>query len=153
MKLLLRVLGISAAVVLTQDPLVVKKLTQTYQRVGLQSIMQMRTELTQQWLAIMQLIDKQMGRMSRSSAIARGALNDAVNSFRTAQRLVDGSSPQTAVEYLNRTDERLSFTRREIIIGPLGMFQSKISTPFVVHCSLIPLPDARISSVLVFEIH
>jgi hypothetical protein len=129
----------SAAVVLTQDPLVVNKLTQSYERVGRQSTMQMHTELTQQWLAIMQLIDKQMGRMGRSSSIASGALNDAVNSFRTAQGLIDGSSPQTAVDYLNRTDERLSFMRREIITGPLGMFQSKTSTPFVVHCSLIPL--------------
>ena len=129
----------ATAVVLTQDPLVVSKLTQSYERIGQQSIMQMHTELTQQWLAIMQLIDNQMGRMGKSSASASGALNEAVTAFRTAQPLISGSSPQTAIDYINRTDERLAFMRREMITGPLGMFQSKTSTPFVVHCSLIPL--------------
>jgi hypothetical protein len=129
----------SAAVVLTQDPLVVNKLTQSYERVGQESIMQMHSELTQQWLAIMQLIDNQMGRMGRSSAAASSALNEAVTSFRTAQNLLSKSSPQAALEFVHRTDERLALMRREIISEPLGMFQSKISTPFVAHCSLIPL--------------
>ncbi len=53
----------TAAVVLTQDPLITTKLNQTYQRAGEQSTFQMHAELTRQWLAIMQLIDKQMGRM------------------------------------------------------------------------------------------
>jgi hypothetical protein len=129
----------TAAVVLTQDPLVINKLTQSYERVGQQSIFQLHVELTQQWLAIMQLIDNQMGRMGRSSASASGALNEAVNAFRTAQSLIEGSSPQAALEFVHRTDERLALMRREMISGPLGMFQSKLSTPFVAHCSLIPL--------------
>ncbi len=129
----------AAAVVLTQDPLVMNKLRESYDRVGQQTIMQMHTELTQQWLAIIQLIDQQMGRMGKSSAVASGALNEAVNSFRTAQTLINGSSPQTAVDYLNRADERLAFVRRDMVTGPLGMFQSKTSTPFVAHSSLIPL--------------
>jgi hypothetical protein len=87
----------------------------------------------------MQLIDKQMGRMGRSSARGSSALNQAVNAFRTAQGLIDGNSPQTAVDHLHRTDERLAYLRREIITEPLGMFQSKTSTPFAFHCSLIPL--------------
>ncbi len=129
----------ATAVVLTQDPLVVSNLSQSYERIGQQTIMQMHTELTQQWLAIMQLIDNQMGRMGKSSAAASGALNEAVTAFRTAQPLISGSSPQTAIDYIHRTDERLAFMRREMITGPLGMFQSKTSTPFVVHSSLIPL--------------
>lgn len=129
----------SAAVVLTQDPLVMNKLRESYDRVGQQTIMQMHAELTQQWLAITQLIDQQMGRMGKSSAAASGALNEAVNAFRTAQTLINGSSPQTAVDYLNRADERLAFVRREMVTEPLGMFQSKTSTPFVAHSSLIPL--------------
>ncbi len=128
-----------AAVVLTQDPLVINKLNQSFERVGKQPIVQMHKELSQQWLAIMQLIDRQMGRMGRSSASSSSALNDAVNSFRTAQSLLNSSSTQAAVEHLNRTDERLALMRREIITGPLGMFQSKTSSPFTSHCSLIPL--------------
>lgn len=129
----------SAAVVLTQDPLVVNKLTKSYERVGKQSLVQMHTELTQQWLAIMQLIDQQMGRMGKSSSLAGGALNQAVTAFKNAQTQINGSSPQMAIEFLNRTDERLAFMRRDMITGPLGMFQSKTSTPFVSHTSLVPL--------------
>ncbi len=128
-----------AAVVLTQDPLVMNKLRSSYERVGKQTIMQMHTELTQQWLAITQLINQQMERMQKSSAEASGALTEANTAFQTAQTLINGSSPQTAVDYLNRTDERLSFVRRDMVTGPLGMFQSKTSTPFVAHASLIPL--------------
>ncbi|MFT7631620.1 MAG: hypothetical protein ACI87E_002658 [Mariniblastus sp.] len=129
----------TAAVVLTQDPLVLNKLNQGYQRIGQQSILKLHTELTEQWLAIMQLIDRQMGRMGRSSASSSAALNDAVNFFRNAQALINSNSPSSAVEFLYRTDERLSLMRREIITGPLGMFQSKTSSPFTTHSSLIPL--------------
>lgn len=128
-----------AAVVLTQDPMVIKSLRQSLERAGKPSIVQLHQQLTQHWLAIMQLIDTQMGRMGRSSMLASAALNEAVNSFRMAQRLLSDNSPQEAMDYLKRADERLSFMRREIITEPLGGFQSKTSTPFGVHCSLISL--------------
>jgi hypothetical protein len=127
------------AIVLTQDPLVIKKLTSSYERVGKQSILQMHIDLTRQWLAIMQLIDKQMGRMGRSSLAGSTALNDAVNSFQNAQRFIESNNSLMAVPYLDRADERLAFVRRDMIIEPLGKFQSKTSTPFTVHSSLIPL--------------
>lgn len=127
------------AVVLTQDPLVIKKLNSSYERVGKQSILQMHVDLTRQWLAIMQLIDKQMGRMGRSSSAGSTALNDAVNSFKNAQRFIASNNAVMGVPYLDRADERLAFVRRDMIIEPLGKFQSKTSTPFTVHSSLIPL--------------
>ena len=127
------------AIVLTQDPLVMKKLSSSYERVGKQSILQMHVDLTRQWLAIMQLIDKQMGRMGRSSSAGSTALNDAVNSFQNAQRFIDSNHALMAVPYLDRADERLAFVRRDMIIEQLGKFQSKTSTPFTVHSSLIPL--------------
>ena len=127
------------AVVLTQDPVVVNQLTESYDRVGKQSIQQMRSELTQQWIAIMQLIDKQIAKMGRRSPSAGGSINEAVTAYRVASDLIRKQSPDLATQYLDRTDERLSFSRRETAIGPLGLFQSKTSTPFVAHASLIPL--------------
>ena len=129
----------TAVVVLTQDPLITNRLSQSYQLQTGQSTFQMHTELTRQWLAIMQLIDQQMGRMSRSTTAASSALNEAVNAFRTAGSLIENNSPQAALTYVERTDERLAFARREMVTEPLGMFQSKTSTPLVAHCSLIPL--------------
>jgi hypothetical protein len=128
-----------AAVVLTEDPLIFNKLNQSYQRIGQLSTFQLHTELTRQWLAIMQLIDNQLSRMGHSTAASSGALNEAVNSFRTASSLIESNSESTALPYLNRCDERLAFTRREMITEPLGMFQSKTSSPLLAHASLIPL--------------
>ena len=127
------------AVVLTQDPVVVNQLTESYNRIGKQSIQQMRSELTQQWIAIMQLIDKQIAKMGRRSPSVGGSINEAVTAYRVASDLINKQSPDLATQYLDRTDERLSFSRRETAIGPLGLFQSKTSTPFVAHASLIPL--------------
>lgn len=127
------------AVVFTQDPLVVSQLSQSYQRIGKQPIQQMRSELSQQWIAIMQLIDGQMARMGRGSAELGGTLNEAVTAYRVATDLILKSSGDAATTFLDRTEERLGFSRRETAVGPLGLFQSKTSTPFVAHASLIPL--------------
>ena len=127
------------AVVFTQDPLVVSQLSQSYQRIGKQPIQQMRSELSQQWIAIMQLIDQQMSRMGRGSAEIGGTLNEAVTAYRVASDMILKSSGDTATKFLDRTEERLGFSRRETAVGPLGLFQSKTSTPFVAHASLIPL--------------
>ena len=127
------------AVVFTQDPLVVGQLSQSYQRVGKQPIQQMRSELSQQWIAIMQLIDQQMGRMGRGSAEMGGAINEAVTAYRVASDLIIKNSGDAATTFLDRTEEKLGFSRRETAVGPLGLFQSKTSTPFVAHASLIPL--------------
>jgi chaperonin cofactor prefoldin len=127
------------ALVFTQDPLVVSQLSQSYQRIGKQPLQQMRSELSQQWIAIMQLIDQQMGRMGRGSAEMGGAINDAVTAYRVASDLIVKSSGDAATTFLDRTEERLGFSRRETAVGPLGLFQSKTSSPFVAHASLIPL--------------
>lgn len=129
----------SAAVVLSQDPLIFNKLNQSYQRVGQASSFQLHTELTRQWLAIIQLIANQLDRMGRGSPASSGALNAAVNAFRNASSLIAGNSEATALPFLDQTDERLAFVRREMITEPLGMFQSKTSSPLVAHASLIPL--------------
>jgi hypothetical protein len=52
---------------------------------------------------------------------------------------MQNNSPQTALVQLDRADERLAFARREIVTEPLGMFQSKTSSPLTAHVSLIPL--------------
>jgi hypothetical protein len=62
-----------------------------------------------------------------------------VNAFQNAQQRIAGNNALMAVPYLDRADERLAFVRRDMIIEQLGKFQSKTSTPFTVHSSLIPL--------------
>jgi len=128
-----------AAVVLSETPLVFHNLNQSYQRPGKLSTLQLHTELTRQWLAIMQLIDRQMARMGRSTTAASNAMNEAANSFRNASGLQERNSLAAAIPLLHQTDERLAFARREMITEPLGQFQSKMSSPLIAHTSLVPL--------------
>ncbi|MEM7456056.1 MAG: hypothetical protein AAF456_17035 [Planctomycetota bacterium] len=128
------------AVVMTEDPTVINRLRQSYlNQVGRETLLQLRVEITRQWMAIMQLIDNQMGRMGRSPAMASSAINEAINAWRKASELLTGSSPASSMEFLNRADERLALARREFMTQPLGRFKSKTSTPFLTHVSLIPL--------------
>ena len=129
----------SAAVVFTQDPLVVNTLNESYDTIGHETLLQLHADMTRQWAAILQLIDGQMGKMGRSSAAASGALNEAINNLRRANELLAESSPAMSSPFLERADERLAFARREMVTKPLGLFKSKTSTPFLTHCSLVPL--------------
>lgn len=128
-----------AAVVLTQDPTVIARLNQSYQRVGQASTFQLHSDLTRQWLAIMQLIEQQMSRLGRSPMTANSALTQANTAFQNYNRMITANSQSNALPYLMETDERLAFVRRELVTEPLGMFQSKSSSPLLSHVSLIPL--------------
>ena len=125
-------------IVMTEDPVVVNRLMQSFQTVGQRSLFDMHTEITRQWLAIMQLVDQQMARVGRRSPESAGSLNEAVNAFRTVSQMSQ-NSPTTALPFLDRTDERLAFSRRAIQGEPLGLFPSKTATPLVAHCSLVAL--------------
>ena len=129
----------TTAIVLTQDPLVINQVTQSLQRPGKQSLFNLHLEITRQWLAIMQLIDRQMTLMGRNAPGASGELNETINAFRTVDSLVLKNSEQAALQHLQSADQHLAFVRREIMAPPLGSFQSKTSSPFTSHSSLIPL--------------
>ncbi|MEM7782169.1 MAG: hypothetical protein AAF623_02370 [Planctomycetota bacterium] len=127
------------AVVLTEDAQVVRLLNESYERVGRRSEIQLHRELTQKWLAIMQLINGQLGRVGRASTAGSSHLNEAVTAFKVAESLLEGQTPESAEHYLHRCDQQLALTKRDWITNPLGSFQSKTSTPFATHASLIPL--------------
>ena len=129
----------AAAVVLTQDPVVVNWLTASYQRLSKQSILQMQFELTQQWLAIQQLIDAQMARIGRQTPVAASELTQANAAIGNATRMLTQNNELSAEQFLNRANFHLAQARREIINEPLASFQSKSSAALTSHCSLIPL--------------
>ncbi len=128
----------TAAVVLTQDPGIVARLNQTYQASG-QTLVQMRTELIQQWLAVMQLILNQAELEGFTSPTASGALLDASNALRKAESLINSSSPASGAKFLEVADQRLAVVRRELITSGMRQFRSKTSSPLLMHVSLVPL--------------
>jgi hypothetical protein len=129
----------AAAVVLTQDPLVVNWLSSSYQRLSKQSILQMRFELTQQWLAIQQLIGAQMNRIGRRTPAASAELALATSAIGNANRMLEQKNQLSAEQFLNQANFHLAQARREVINEPLASFQSKSSAALTSHCSLIPL--------------
>lgn len=128
-----------AAVVLTQDPRVVNRLSQGYQRQNSESMFAMHQQLVKQWLAIQQLINEQMGKMGRGTSAASSAMNDAVYALRNSTAMTEQSNFPSAEQYMNIASQRLALARREWVTEPLGRFQSKTSSPLTVHCSLVPL--------------
>ena len=131
----------AAAVVMTQDSLVINHLNSSNNilETGGRSTLDLHSDLTRQWLAIMQLIDGQLARMNRKSSSASGALNSAINEVRQAADMQAKNSPAIAIDHLNQADERIAFAVREIMTEPLGQFKSKTSTPLLLHASLVPL--------------
>ena len=129
----------AAAVVLTQDPLVVNFLTASYERIAQQSILQMQFELTKQWLAIEQLVDAQMQRIGRQTPTAAGELERASTALINATQMMNQQNKLAAELYLNQANQHLAQTRREVINEPLASFQSKSSAALTSHCSLVPL--------------
>ena len=129
----------AAAIVLTQDPLVVNFLTASYERVAQQSILNMRFELTKQWLAIGQLVEAQMQAIGRQTPVATAELARASSAFGNATRILEQRNELSAELYLNQANQYLAQARREVIREPLASFQSKSSAALTSHCSLIPL--------------
>lgn len=129
----------TAAIVLSQDSMVTQRMNQTYQRIGRASSHQLMIDLTRQWLAIMELIENQLDRMNRSTPVVADSLSRASVAFQNAIRMTEANSLSTATPYLNEANQRLAYMRREIISQPLGLFQSKTSSPLLAHVSLVPL--------------
>jgi len=127
------------AIVLSQDPTVNQRLNQSYQRIGRASAHQLHTDLTRQWLTIMELIENQLNLMNRSTADVTNALAQATVALQNANRLSEANSFTTASPFLLEANQRLGFMRREILTEPLGLFQSKTSSPLLTHVSLVPL--------------
>ena len=129
----------TAAVVLTQDPLVVNFLTASYERIAQQSILKMQFELTKQWLTIEQLVDAQMQRIGRQTPAASTELNRASVELLNATQMLNQQNKVAAELYLNQANQHLAQSRREVLSEPLASFQSKSSAALTSHCSLVPL--------------
>lgn len=140
LKLVIENCPMATAIVLTQNAQVLNRLnTPKLTNTGSSSPLVRQMDLARQWLAIMQLVENQCGQMNHSSPAASGALNEAVNAFRQATRLQTTGSDQISLKYINRTQERLAFVRRELMSEAIGDFSSKVSTPLLTHVSLVPL--------------
>ena len=122
----------------TQDPNIVSRLNQSFAQPG-QSILQLRTELTQQWLGIMQLIADQLEIENQVDPVVNGSLTEAINALQKAESLLISATPSTAARFLNIADQKLAAATQALIAAPQRQFQSKTSSPLLMHASFVPL--------------
>ncbi len=124
--------------VMTQDGPLINQLMGSFESNGKQSMFDMHMSITQHWLAIEQLLNGQMEKLSKNTAGSSGAINEAVTAIQNASQLRQKKSYSQATPFLNRADERLAFFRRELQATALGTFQSKTSSPLTMHVALVP---------------
>ncbi len=127
------------AVVITEEPVVINRMAESYLLAGEQTQSQMHLEIVQQWLAIAQLINEQLARMGEGRAPASGSINEANNALRQAQMLVAGGSAMTANRLLHVADQKLAAARRDILLNSRSRFNSSTSSPLLSHIALVPL--------------
>ena len=125
--------------VMTQDGALINQLNSSFASSGKQSMFDMHMSITQQWLAIEQLLSGQMDRLGKGTVGGSGAINEAVTAIQSAKQLSQQNSYSQAAPFLDRADERLAFFRRELQATALGTFQSKTSSPLTMHSALVPL--------------
>ncbi|MGI9518519.1 MAG: hypothetical protein ACR2NP_15800 [Pirellulaceae bacterium] len=127
------------AVLVTQEPVVINRIAETYVQSGDQSQPQMHLEIVRQWMVVSQLIVEQLNRIGRTEPAASGAINEANNALRQAQALIDQGSAMTANELLCKAEQLLASARRTILSSAREPFVSSTSSPLLSHVSLVPL--------------
>lgn len=128
-----------AAVVLTQDPQIINRLSAQYDRAGGATLVNLHDQLTHQWFAIMQLIEGQVTRTGGGTSAASDAINEALRLVRQAETLLAAASPITATNYLDAADQQLAIVRRELLSRAGAGFRGLVSAPLLMHVSLLPL--------------
>lgn len=128
----------NAAILLTQNPSVLNRMTQIMESFGPNALINRRADLTRQWSAFTQVAENELNQMGRSNPIARSALNEALNAAQQAESLLLTSSLQTALPFYDQADQRLAVVRRELLNLAREQFTSETSAPLLSHMSLLP---------------
>ena len=129
----------SAAVVVTQDPMVINKLSRSFAAGDGITQAQLYTDLTRHWLAIAQVIEQQLGDIGRSNANAAGALREAAQFIRQGGSLVAANSVISGNEFFVKANQRLALARLQWVQEAKTPFRSAVASPLANHCSLTPV--------------
>ncbi len=127
-----------AVVVVTDSPVVINRLANSYRAPDGQTFSQLRLDMVRNWLAIVQLIDRQMGQFERRANVASGAINEALTFLQRAETMIAGSNAITADEYVDQAEQRLSLARKQFLIEARLPFRSAAASALLVHPLLVP---------------
>lgn len=126
-----------ALVAITDSPVVVNRLANCYRAPDGQTFSQLRSEIVRNWLAIIQLIDREMGRIGRNGSAAAGAINEAITLLQRAEAMSVASNSLTADEYIDQAEQRLALAAKQLLAEGRAPFRSAAASPLLVHPSLV----------------
>ena len=120
----------TAAVVITESPVVVNRIARAYQSADGLSLARLGEDITRNWLAITQLLDREMGRLQRSGAVSSGAINEAITDIQQAEAMSQRNNLLTADAYFGVAAQRLALARRHFLVDARKPFMSSMPA----HC-------------------
>ncbi len=126
-----------AVVVITDSPVVVNRLADSYRAPSGENFSHLRMEIVRNWLAIVQLIDREMGRIERNGSVAGGAINEAITFLQRAEAMTAASNSLSADEYVDQAEQRLASARKHFLNEARAPFQSAAASPLLAHSSLV----------------
>ncbi len=130
--------GICSAFVVTQSPKVLNRISQLFEKMNAEQRNRLQTELTQNWLAVLQLLARQNAEVGGGSIAVQGPIDQAGVHFNQGESLVRRQSPLMAMPYYAQADRQLALARRELVSAARRGFRSRAASPLALHCSLVP---------------
>lgn len=139
--------GALEAVLITQDSVVINRLSESYLLNGQETIAQLHLGIARQWMTIVGLIHEQLTRIGQNSPTASGSINEANNALQQAQALVNNGSAMTANRLMFVADQKLAAARSDILSTARSPFASQTSSPLLTHISLVPMHFELVSRI------
>jgi hypothetical protein len=126
----------NAAIVLTQDPLVINRLSGNV--ADQNTMIFARRDITRNWIAIEQLVLDQLTQSGVTVPVAAGALREAELYYEQAERLIRTGSRDSFLKWSDKADQRLALTRWQILENARSGFLDQGSPPLLSHVALVP---------------
>lgn len=126
-------------VVVTQDPSLVQSLNAGWQGTDLRNTIEIRRELTTQWLAVLQLVTGQLNGTGRDFPLVNQAIGEALTQIQNAEVAVGSPTPALASPALDLADQRLASARQLLLRAAREPFSPHDSSPLLAHTALLPL--------------
>jgi hypothetical protein len=127
-----------AAVVVADSPVVVNRVSSAYRTLAGQSLSQLRTDLIRNWLAIVQLVDRQMSQLGQVDPAASAAINEAITLLQRSETMLASGNELTADECADQCEQRLASARRQFLSQARGPFHSAAASALLIHPLLVP---------------
>ncbi|HMO91210.1 MAG TPA: hypothetical protein PKD64_03370 [Pirellulaceae bacterium] len=128
----------NTAILLTQEPNVIRALNELEQRQSNRTITQLQIELARRWLIVSQIVGEQLQRSGNGIGEATGAINEANNLLQQITQLAAAGSPASSIPYLNRADQRLALARQAIILRGRRAFANTNAIPLFASITTLP---------------